>query len=253
MRTDDERTAPRPYYPLFVSLDRRVCLVIGGGAVGERKVRGLLQCGASVRIVSRELTPWLKAMCERGAVTYAGSDYEPGQFENIDLVFAASSDPALNQRVAADASEGRVWCNMATDPDLGSFIIPAVVQRGPLTIAVSTSGLSPAVARNIREKLDQEFGPSWQAYLNLMGLLRKAILARGLESSENRRLLTEIADLPVVEWIEGGDVDRILDAIHRVCRPLLDLEELARILDKEWKPFSSSSPHYAIAVEPSDT
>jgi precorrin-2 dehydrogenase/sirohydrochlorin ferrochelatase len=140
-------------------------LVVGGGGVAERKVRTLLGHGASVRVVARDLTAWLETQRELGRIVLAGAEYRTGQLDGIDLVFAATDDFALNRQVAADARERRIWCNMATEPQLGSCVVPAIVERGLLTIAVSTGGVSPAVARRVREALAQQFGPEWGPYL----------------------------------------------------------------------------------------
>jgi precorrin-2 dehydrogenase/sirohydrochlorin ferrochelatase len=224
---------------MFVSLRERVCLVVGGGSVGERKVKGLIRSQATVRLVAQDLTPWLEAECnEESHVTFLGKSYRESHLDEADLVFAATSDPVLNRKIASDARVRGLWCNMATDPEVGSFIVPSVVERGPLTIAISTAGLSPAVAKLVREKLDEQFGADWIAYLELMGRLRTEIQSKGLDSSENQDLFRKIARLPLREWIESGRKDMALGAIHDICQPWLGPDELNRIWDEIWKPFS---------------
>jgi precorrin-2 dehydrogenase/sirohydrochlorin ferrochelatase len=223
---------------MFVSLHERVCLVIGGGTVGERKVRGLLGAGATVRLVAQDLTPWLEEQCKHDLIALVGGCYRSDHLKGVELVFVATNDPELNSRIAGEAREKRLWCNMATDPEQGSFVVPSVVRRGPLTIAISTSGLSPAVAKLIRERLEEEFGEDWGGYLRLLGVLRERIQSEGLDSSQNQNIFREISRLPLLRWIESGHKNQALGAIRDACRPWLGLDELNRFWDEIWKPSS---------------
>jgi precorrin-2 dehydrogenase/sirohydrochlorin ferrochelatase len=162
-----------------------------------------------------------------------------------DLVFATTSDSALNRRVAADAYARNIWCNMASEPRLGSFILPSIVERGPLSIAISTAGLSPALAKMIREKLESEFGPEWGFLLLFMGRLREMIQAKDLRSADNQRLYREIAHLPLAAWISGNRKELAVEAIANICRPVLGADELERVWDELWKAFSLSSSQSA--------
>jgi precorrin-2 dehydrogenase / sirohydrochlorin ferrochelatase len=234
------------YYPMFVSLEGRTCLVIGGGAVGERKLKTLLEYGCTVRLIARSLTSWVQFECDQGRVRLVASDYEDAHLTGVNLVFAATNDETLNRRVAADARARNIWCNMASEPGLGSFILPSIVERGPLTIAISTAGLSPALAKIIREKLEKEFGPEWGFLLLFMGRLRGMIQARGLQSADNQRLYREIAHLPLTAWISGNHKNLAVEAIENICRPWLDADELERVWDELWKASSLCSSQSAI-------
>jgi precorrin-2 dehydrogenase / sirohydrochlorin ferrochelatase len=219
------------YYPLFVSLQQRVCLVVGGGQVAERKIRTLLPYGPAIRIVAQDLTPWLQNQHQQGLVAHLGTQYHPDQLDDVDLVFATTDDLELNQQVAMNALSRRVWCNMATDPQMGSVMVPAIVERGPLTIAISTAGLSPAVARRIRLTLELQFGPEWGPYLMLLGNIRSAIQQRHLGAEENQRLFRELAELPLLGWLRDGSQEPAIQALHLLCRPWLSDTELAAL----WK------------------
>lgn len=221
--------------------------------MGERKIKGLLRCGAVVRLVARDLTPWLALQDAEGRITYVGMNYEEAALEDVDLVFAVTNDPVLNGRIAVDARRHRVWCNMATDPELGTFIVPSVFERGPLTVAVSTAGQSPALARLIREQLEDQFGPEWSLFLDLMGLLRRAIQAKGLESSENQRLFREVARLPLPEWIGKKRSAQIVKAVYHICSPCLTFDEVNQLWDEAWKNSSSSLQRCATVAAPLDT
>jgi precorrin-2 dehydrogenase/sirohydrochlorin ferrochelatase len=232
----------KKYYPLFVSLDGRVCLVVGGGQVAERKIMTLLDHGATIRMVAQHLTPWLQARCQQQEIVCLGEQYETGHLDGVDLVFVATDDVLLNQRIASEAHEKRLWCNMAGDPQLGSCMVPAIVERGPLSIAISTAGVSPASARLIRTKLEQDFGPEWAPLLVLLGSIRTAIQQHRLGTLENQRLFREVAKLPLLDWIRTGRQEQAVRALRQTCQPWLTLSELSTFWKEACESYSSSSP-----------
>lgn len=225
-------------FPLFVSLEGRVCLVVGGGPVAERKVRVLLPHGPTIRLIAERRTDWLDEACRHGTVEYLGHSFREDFLDNVDLVFAATSDSSLNRKIAAHASERRLWCNMASEPEKGSFFLPAVLQRGPLTIAVSTGGKSPSFAARICRELSYQFGEEWSDLLNLMALLRTAIQSKGLGTTQNQALFRSLADLPLLEWIRNRKDDQLAGALQELCGPWLSTEEVLGILDRVWKQSS---------------
>jgi precorrin-2 dehydrogenase/sirohydrochlorin ferrochelatase len=232
---------------MFVSLEKRVCLVVGGGPVGERKIRGLLQCEAVIRLIAEDLTPWLQSQCREGTVLLVGDTYAEGYLDDVSLVFAATNDFGLNRMIAADAEKCGLWCNMATEPDEGSFIAPSILRRGPLTIAISTTGASPAVAVRIKQKLEHDFGSEWILLLNLLALLRSAVQSKGLNTAQNQAIYRKVAGLPILEWIQKGEETQILQAISDTCHPWVGFMELKQIWNEAWKQSSSSSPLCATA------
>jgi precorrin-2 dehydrogenase/sirohydrochlorin ferrochelatase len=232
----------KKYYPLFVSLDQRRCLVIGAGPVAERKIRNLVNYGAIIRLVAQHLTPWLQARCAQREIDYLGETFQTRHLEEVDLVFVATNDAELNQRIASEASARRLWCNMASDPQLGSCIVPAMVERGPLSIAISTAGISPASARLIRENLEQQFGAEWVALLALLAKVRAAIQTKSLGTSENQRLFREIAGLPLLEWIRNRQHDSAVQALYQVCQARLTVNELSTFWQDACETYFSSPP-----------
>jgi precorrin-2 dehydrogenase len=143
------------FYMACLDLGGRSCLVVGGGRVGLEKAEGLLECGARVTVVAPEIRPDLAALDVETVVRrYQASDLD-GRF----LVIAATSSYEVNRRISADAEERRMLCNVADVPELCSFILPAVVRRDPIAIAVSTGGASPALAQRIRDEIGEVVGP----------------------------------------------------------------------------------------------
>jgi siroheme synthase-like protein len=156
------------YYPLFADLRGRRCLVVGAGAVGLEKAHGLVECGASVTIVAPEADPGIGRL----AVRWLPRAYESGDLDGCFLVCAATSDRDVNRRVFSDAEERRILCNVADDPELCSFILPAVHRREPIAIAVSTGGASPALAQRIRDEVAERYGAEHAELARRLAALR---------------------------------------------------------------------------------
>jgi precorrin-2 dehydrogenase/sirohydrochlorin ferrochelatase len=226
------------YYPLFLAIEGQICLVVGAGAVGERKVRTLLKYGAQVRLVAPELSPWLKEKCGEEAVTWAGRQYEKSHLQGASLAFATTDDPEVNRTVAADAREMGVWCNMASDPELGSFIVPSAFERGPLSIAISTTGFSPAIAKQLRLKLEKEIGPEWEFFIRLLGELRQSFKSNGLAEKEGEQIFRRLAALPIPEWLKLGRTQKALEKTIESCGSTIPEPEIKGIWEDLWNHFS---------------
>jgi precorrin-2 dehydrogenase/sirohydrochlorin ferrochelatase len=185
----------RSLYPIHLNLAGRRCVVVGGGRVAERKVRGLLDAGASAVVVAPEATDGLRALAADGALVWEKSRYERGHLDGAFLVFAATDDRAVNARVAADANAAGILVNCADAPEDGSFITPALVRRGDLALTVTTSGGSPTLAAVVRERLEAEYGAEWEAIAELFAAIREQIKAAGDSEGERkesvRRLLQD--------------------------------------------------------------
>jgi len=167
------------FYPVLLELEGRRCVVVGGGPVGERKVEGLLAVGAAVTVVSPDVTPTLGALAQAGRITLVERPYRTGDLTGAALVFTALGDPHATAAVAADARRLGVWLNAADDPAHCSFILPAVVRRGPLTVAVASGGATPALTRALREHLESALGPEWGALAELAAEARRELRAAG--------------------------------------------------------------------------
>ena len=235
---ENSTTTPGRYYPLFLAIEGRTCLVVGAGAVGERKVRTLLEYGAKIRLVARELSAWIEEKRSQNLVCWVGPQYERSHLRGVSLAFAATDDKALNRAVAADARELGVWCNMATEPDSGSFIVPSIVERGALSIAISTSGLSPAVAKMLRQKLEMEIGPEWDFFIRLLGCLRDCFKSGGVTEKQGREIFTRLAELPIPEWLKQGRREQVLAKILENCRQVMSATEIEAVWENLWNHFS---------------
>lgn len=204
------------FYPLFLDVARRACLVVGGGAVGTRKVDTLLGCGAAVTVVSPDTTPRIDALAAEGAVTLKRRPYRPGDLQGKFLVIGATDDEALNRRIHHDAQQRGLLCNIADRPEVCNFILPAVVRRGDLVIAISTSGRSPAFAKHLRRRLEGEFGPEYARVLELLGRLRRRLLAAAHAPEAHKPLFEALIAGGLLELVARHDsagIDRLLGAV----------------------------------------
>ncbi len=224
------------YYPVFLDVNNKKTLVIGGGQVAQRKVETLLDYGASVFIVSRELTPRLKELVEDKKIRYAGPEFDENRLEGIFLVIAATDDAMLNRRVSLSAQERGLLINAVDQPEDCNFIVPSVVRRGDLQVAISTSGKSPALARKIREEMELRFGEEYEKLLLVMGNIREVILSRGLPQEQNKRIFQKIIESDILEAIAGKDRERMETILKSALGNEFDcVSVLERVLGNEGK------------------
>ena len=163
-------------YPVNLELQGRPCLVVGGGEVALRKVEGLVAAGGTVTVVAPEVDERLRTL---DGVTVEQREYRPGEVGGYRLAIAATDQPGVNAMVFADGEAAGVWVNGADDPTNCSFTLPAVVRRGPVMVTVSTSGRSPALARWLRQRLEDEIGPEFEVLAELLSSERDQLKAEG--------------------------------------------------------------------------
>ena len=163
----------RTLYPMLVDLTGKRCLVVGGGTVAERKVTRLAECGADVKVVSPATTSRLTALAATGVVRVRRRPVRPSDLSGAFLVVVATDDRQVNREMAERVRGAGGLVNVADDPEACSFLVPSVLRRGDLTIAISTGGGSPALAKKLRQRLEQTIGPEYEAFLAALRLLRE--------------------------------------------------------------------------------
>jgi len=173
-------------YPVMLDVEGRPCLVVGGGGVAGRKIAGLLEAGARLTVVSPALVPAVLDIAREGRFRWWPREYAAGDVAGFSLVIVATDDRTVNAAVAAEARERGVWVNCADDPAHCSFILPSVVRRGPLTVAVSTGGTSPTMARMVREELETLLPADYGTLTELVGEVRRALHERGIAVEAQR-------------------------------------------------------------------
>ncbi len=195
------------YFPLFADLQGRRVLVIGGGEVAERKVRLLLEAGAAVTIVAPELNETLDALVRDGRVSLLATRFEPAQLGGVLLAVAATDDRAVNAAVAAAGRERNVLVNVVDDAELSSYIVPAIVDRSPLVIAVSTGGAAPVLARLVRAKLEVAIDESFGVLAALLERWRTRLKTAFPDVQRRRRVYEQAVQGPVADRVRSRQVE----------------------------------------------
>ena len=168
------------YFPIFLKLKNRRCLVLGGGVVAERKVAGLLDVGAAVTVISPDVTETIARWSKKKMIELMARRYQTGDISGYELVFAATGDAEVNVAVSGEGRRLGVWVNAADDPTHCDFILPSVLRRGQLTVAVSSGGGSPALARTIREELEMHLSQEYEQLATLAAEARAEAHKRSL-------------------------------------------------------------------------
>lgn len=192
------------YIPILLDCEELPCLVVGGGMIAERKTRALLEVNAMITIISPQLTQGLFMLYETNRILWKPRVFDEGDTVGYWLVYAATDHEVVNLQVAEEAKSNGIPINVASHGDVSTFINPAVMRRGRLTIAVSTEGAGPTVAKSLCKHLDEEYGDEYEYYLDFLHLMRKEIKKR-VESPEQRhKLYRTLASYPVLEGIRQG-------------------------------------------------
>jgi len=190
------------YNPIFLNLQGRKCLIVGGGQVAQRKVGMLLESEAEVTVVSPRICAGLRKLADDGRIDVISRTFHPADMKDINIAVIATSKRAINLAAAGEARKRGVSVNVADNPALSDFIFPSVMRRGSLAIAVSTSGKSPALARKIRHKLESEFGQEYASLVLIIEEARRQVKKQGLKISG-------------AHWQESLDLDSMIALIRR--------------------------------------
>jgi siroheme synthase-like protein len=204
-----------PFYIACLRLTGRRCVVVGGGEVGLEKVEGLLACEAAVTVIAPDAHPELVALAEEGSITWRRREYESGDLDGCLIAIAATNVTDVNIRVFDDAERRAMLVNVVDVPPLCNFILPAIVRTGPLAVAISTAGASPALAKRMKREIAELFG---EPYATLAILLNEARgWAKGsLPTYQDRKEFFESivnGDPDPIELIRAGEVESVRELI----------------------------------------
>ncbi len=190
------------YYPAMLNISGRRCVVVGGGAVASRKAQALREGGGLVTVISPRLCPELAALAKDGRIEIIKRDYQEGDLDGAFLAVAATDDASVNHAVAGEAAARGVLVNIADDAAASDFIVPSVGRFGDITLAVSTGGQSPALARRIRLKLEEALGEEYAALLEVVAGVRRELQRRGKEIANDR-------------WEAALEMDELLQLLQK--------------------------------------
>jgi len=195
-------------YPVFLKLEGRKVLIVGGGAVAEQKIEGVLRSATDVTVIAPEVTPRIREWVRQDRLKHVASHFQPGMAKGYFLVIAATDSATVNHEVYAEASADGALCNAVDDTPYCDFYAPALVSRGDFQIAVSTGGNSPALAQRVRRNLEAEFGPEYAVWNGWLGRMRSALRSM-LPPGERRKELLHLLALAqpgktLVQNVHGG-------------------------------------------------
>jgi precorrin-2 dehydrogenase / sirohydrochlorin ferrochelatase len=213
-----------PFYIACLKLEGRKCLVVGAGDIGLEKVEGLLACNGEVTLVAPDAIEPLRALADEGSITWLQREYEPSDLEGTFMVIAATNDTDVNIGIYEDAEKRAMLVNVVDVPPLCNFILPAIVRTGPLAIAISTAGASPALAKRIRNQIADEYGEPYARLAIMLNEVRG--WAKGtLPTYQDRKVLFESivnGEPDPIELLRQGDeaaVRNIIAAAQRTATP----------------------------------
>lgn len=201
------------YYPVFWDIADKKCVVVGGGEVAARKVKRLLNCGAKVSVVSPQLNPELAALKDADRITHIAGEYLNEFISGSALVIGATDDEKTNLLISRDAREKGIPVNIVDDPQKCDFILPSIVERGDLVIAIGTGGKSPALARHLREELESLYGAEYDIFLQILGDLRSQMIKN---AGAGRSWFDALISSEILELIRKKDWEKVKKTVLEI-------------------------------------
>ena len=222
------------YYPVYLDLTGRECLVVGGGDVAERKIFSLLEAGAKVKVVSPVVTGRIRRLAEDSSITLVLREYRPGDLKGVFLAISATDNPDTNRAITGEAKQNNILLNVVDSPAECNFIVPSVVRRGDLVISISTFGKSPALARKIRERIQRDYGEEYGPLLEILGFCRNPVIKLVPDIETRGRIFKTLVELISPEAIRAGDVSGLMNSVRSALGeaaegfPFRELETMVR-------------------------
>lgn len=207
-----------PYYPIYLDIEDREVLIVGGGEVCARKAATLLRYGARVRVISPEVSGEVRSMASEGAIRLLEKRYDSDDLAGSALVIASTDDPCVNARVARDSRRKGIPVNVVDVTHLCDFIVPSVIEEGSIQIAISTGGKSPALARKLREAIESSVGAEWGVVNDILGRLRPIAKKALATDGDRKELFDAILAAGVLGLIRDGRRDEAAERIAALCR-----------------------------------
>jgi len=194
-------------YPIFLKLEGRKILIVGGGKVAEEKIYAVLRSATDVTVVAKKVSAKIREWVEAGLVRHIADEYSPGMVRQYFLVIACTDSEAVNRKIYEETQQAGVLCNAVDDPSYCDFYAPAVVRRGEFQIAISTGGNSPALAQRVRKKLEQQYGEEYESWIGWLGRMREGIIKALPRSQRRTALLHLIAETRPIRY--SGDSEKV--------------------------------------------
>ena len=209
------------YYPIFLDIRGKKCVVVGGGEVAARKAERLIDCGAEVLVISPKLTPELAALKEKNVISHIAFEYSGDLIDKAALIIGATDDEETNARISSDARSKDIPVNIVDDPNRCDFILPALVQRGDLAITIGTGGKSPALARHLREELEAKYGSEYEMLLNILGNLRGKMAKN---AGVGKDWFDSLMAAGILDSIKDKDIKKVQEIVKKITGEEVEVE-----------------------------
>ncbi len=203
-------------YPVALKLSGKLCVIVGGGKVAERKVQSLLECDAQVRVVSPELTFRLRELANNGDIQYKPDRYEPEDLNDAFLVISATDREDINEAISAECRRRNILVNVVDAPAKANFFVPSTIRRGPLSISVSTNGKSPLMAKLLRADLEALYGPDFGDFLDFLGSIREQVVKTVNNPQRRHEILSALADRETIRLLREGYLEQAKERVNNV-------------------------------------
>lgn len=201
------------YYPVFLDIRDKHCVIVGGGEVALRKAERLLDCGAKVSVISPKLSPEFAALKDKKLISHIATEYSGDLIDKAALIIGATDDEKINANISNDARVKGIPVNIVDDPQKCDFILPSIVQRGDLEIAIGTGGKSPALARYLREELEKQYDKEYEIFLNILGNLRKKM---GKNAGIGKDWFTSLMAVGILDYIKAKDIKKVKEIVKDI-------------------------------------
>ena len=209
------------YYPVFLDIRGKKCVIVGGGEVALRKAERLLDCGAKVLVISPKLIPELTALKEKKIISHIASEYSGDLIDKAALIIGATDDDNTNARISRDARDKGIPVNIVDDPQKCDFILPALMQRGDLTMAIGTGGKSPALARHLREELEARYGKEYEILLNILGDLR---VNMAKNEGRGKDWFNSLMAAGILDSIKNKDTKNVKEIVKKITGEEVEID-----------------------------
>ena len=206
-----------PYYPIFLDVEDRGVTIIGGGNVCARKAETMLRYGARVTVVAPEISDEIERLARYGSIAIKRKAYDASDLEGASIVIASTDDTSVNEQVAADARARKIPVNVVDVTPLCEFIVPAIIEKGSVTIAVSTGGKSPALARTLKEDLIRQIGPEYAEVNDLLGTLRDGAKRVLPTDDDRKRFFDSLIAAGILDMLREGRREEAYETVARMC------------------------------------
>lgn len=209
------------YYPIFLDIRDKRCVIVGGGEVALRKAERLLDCGAKVSVISPKLVSELAALKDKNLIAHIATEYSGDFIDNAALIIGATDDEKTNTRISRDARVKGIPVNIVDDPQKCDFILPSIVQRGDLAITIGTGGKSPALARHLREELEKQYGKEYEIFLNILGNLRANMEKN---AGVGKDWFNSFMAAGILDAIKSGDRKKTKEIVKNITGEEVDID-----------------------------